>query len=65
MITIQDRWMEKETGEEEDDNANKSVSYNPCTLFLSFEGEEDFLRQTLKWTANILQPKTHSGQYLG
>ena len=40
--------MEKETGAEEDDNANKSVSYNLCTLFLPFEVEEDFLRQTLK-----------------
>ena len=35
-------------GEEEDDNANKSVSYNPCSHLLPFEVEEDFLRQTLK-----------------
>ena len=46
-VIIQKRWIEKQA-EEEDDNANKSVSYNPFALFLPFEVEEDFLRQTLK-----------------
>ena len=44
---IEDGCMELEI-REEDDNANKSVSYNPCSLLLPFEVEEDFLRQTLK-----------------
>ena len=62
-IIIQKGWIEKQTGEE-DDNANKSVSYNPCSHLLPFEVEEDFLRQTLKMNSKYTSTKTHSGQYL-
>ena len=62
-IIIQKRQIEKQAGEE-DDNANKSVSYNPFALFLPFEVEEDFLRQTLKMNSKYTSTKTHSGQYL-
>ena len=62
-MIIQKGWIEKQAGKE-DDKANKSVSYNPFTLFLPFEVEEDFLRQTLKMNSKYTSTKTHSGQYL-